>query len=84
MNKILDRVDGFGLSILIVVISVIVSVTVYHLHQNSLMSQNMNTAIEKGIDPLSVRCSYVHSQDLICVAFAASSQSHNMASQIRK
>ena len=48
------------------------------------MAENMNAAISKGIDPLSVRCSYVQSHDLICVAFAASAQSHNVAGQVKK
>ena len=56
----------------------------YHIHDRTLMADNMNTAITKGIDPLSVRCSYVKSDDIICVAFAASAQSHNVAQQVKK
>jgi hypothetical protein len=56
----------------------------YHIHDRSLMAENMNTAIAKGIDPLSVRCSYAKSDDIICIAFAASPQSHNVTSQIKK
>jgi hypothetical protein len=48
------------------------------------MAGNIDGAIAKGIDPLSVRCSYAKSDDLICVAFAASAQSHNVASSAKK
>jgi hypothetical protein len=48
------------------------------------MAANMDEAIKKGIDPISVRCSYVQSTDLICIAFAASAQSHNVAQQVKR
>lgn len=63
------------------VLTMIVAIAWYNMHERALMANNMNSAIEKGIDPLSVRCSYVQSHDLICVAFAASAQSHNVAQQ---
>ena len=62
----------------------IIAVAWYHMHDRGLMADNMNNAIAKGIDPLSVRCSYVSSQDIICIAFAASAQSHNVAQQAKK
>lgn len=68
----------------IVVLALIVAGAWYNIHDRTLMAENMNAAIAKGIDPISVRCSYVQSHDLICVAFAASAQSHNVASQVKK
>jgi hypothetical protein len=38
------------------------------------MSKNINEAITKGIDPLTVRCSYASETDNICVAFASIQQ----------
>jgi hypothetical protein len=38
------------------------------------MSGNIDNAISKGIDPISVRCSFAESDDSICVAMAASQQ----------
>lgn len=64
-----------------IILTLIISVAWYHIHDRSLMAENINKAVEKGIDPLSVRCSYVSSQDIICIAFAASAQSHNVAQQ---
>ena len=68
----------------IVALAAIVGIVWFNIHERSLMAENMNAAIAKGIDPLSVRCSYVQSHDLICVAFAASAQSHNVAGQVKK
>ncbi len=68
----------------IVALAAIVGIVWFNIHERSLMAENMNAAISKGIDPLSVRCSYVQSHDLICVAFAASAQSHNVAGQVKK
>ena len=56
----------------------------YFVTDRTLMAGNSDAAIAKGIDPLSVRCSYAKSDDLICVAFAASAQSHNVASTAKK
>ena len=56
----------------------------YFVTDRTLMAGNIDGAIAKGIDPLSVRCSYAKSDDLICVAFAASAQSHNVASSAKK
>jgi len=49
----------------------ILSVTVYNINENVLMSNNIEKAVAKGIDPLSVRCAYTGQQDSICVAYAA-------------
>lgn len=56
----------------IIAISMIFGITVYNLEENNLKSQNIESAIAKGIDPLSVRCSYAQAQDLLCVAYASS------------
>jgi hypothetical protein len=56
----------------IILLSIVGSITVYNLEQNNHKSKNIEHAIAKGIDPLSVRCSYANSQDMICIAYAAS------------
>lgn len=70
-----------ALCITAVVLTGLIAIGWYNIHDRSLMADNINRAVEKGIDPLSVRCSYVQSQDIICIAFAASAQSHNVAQQ---
>jgi hypothetical protein len=66
------------------VLATIIAIAWFNIHDRTLMAANMDEAIKKGIDPISVRCSYVQSTDLICIAFAASAQSHNVAQQAVK
>lgn len=68
----------------IIALSVVVAYSLYWINDRKLMAQNIETAISKGIDPLSVRCSYAHGQDPICIALAASSQPHNSFVQLKK
>jgi len=53
---------------------VLFAFTTYKLRDRELMSKNINEAITKGIDPLTVRCSYASETDNICVAFASIQQ----------
>jgi len=62
-----------------IILSIIYAVMNYNINQKNLMSQNIETAISKGIDPLSVRCSYADLNDNICVAYAASKQEKSVA-----
>ena len=55
----------------LVLIASIVGVTYYNVNDRVLMSKNIDAAIAKGLDPISVRCSYVTNTDTICVAYAA-------------
>ena len=83
----MEKINDFTTLIVctvIVALAAIIGIVWFNVHERTLMAENMNSAIAKGIDPLSVRCSYVQSHDLICVAFAASAQSHNVASQVKK
>lgn len=60
--------------ITIVVVSAIFSVAYYNINDRKLMAQNISEAVAKGMDPLSVRCSYSNGHDNTCVAFAASTK----------
>lgn len=55
-------------------VMVLFAFTTYKLKDRELMSKNINEAISKGIDPLTVRCSYASETDNICVAFASIQQ----------
>ena len=59
------------ISATIMLVSSIVGVTIYNVNDRVLMSKNIDNAIAKGMDPISVRCSYVTNTDTICVAYAA-------------
>jgi hypothetical protein len=64
-------------SITVVLISVIVALCIYSLNERKLMATNIENAIGRGIDPLSVRCSYARGDDIICVTHAASGARFN-------
>jgi hypothetical protein len=59
----------FPICITLMVLALITSVSYYHISDRKLMSQNIDSAIAKGIDPLSVRCSYASHVDAVCVAY---------------
>jgi hypothetical protein len=64
----------FLLCITTMIVVFILSVTTYYINQNILMSANIDKAVAKGVDPLSVRCAYSSSQDIICITHAASAK----------
>ena len=55
----------------LVTLGAIIGVSVYQVNDRVLMANNIENAIAKGIDPISVRCSYTRGDDPICIAFAA-------------
>ena len=74
MNEALKDVKTLFISVAVVIISAIIGGTYYNVNDRMLMSKNIDSAIAKGMDPLSVRCSYVTNTDTICVAYAASNK----------
>lgn len=64
----------FIIAILIAFISIIFSITYYNVAHLQSIEKNVETAIQKGIDPVAVRCSYSNEKDNVCVAYAASHQ----------
>lgn len=68
----------------IIILAVVAGMTMYNLNDRKLMADNIAKAIEKGVDPMTVRCSYASSQDLICVAFAAAGSNHVVQSPLVK
>lgn len=61
----------YTIAIASVILAAIFGISVYHITDRSLMAQNIDNAIAKGINPMSVRCSYVRGDDPICIAYAA-------------
>jgi hypothetical protein len=59
-------------AIALMMIALIFGATYYNVNDRNLMSKNIDAAIAKGLDPISVRCSFVTTTDTICVAYAAS------------
>ena len=45
---------------------------IYSINDRNNMAQNMESAIAKGIDPLSIKCAYETNANPVCITLAAS------------
>ena len=61
----------FIISLLIALVSTISSVVYYNVSELKSIETNVQAAIEKGIDPIAVRCAYANERDVVCVAYAS-------------
>jgi hypothetical protein len=68
MNKDLITIC---ISVIIVLFAAIIGVTVYNVNDRNNMAKNIEAAIAKGVDPLSVKCAYETSSNPICITYAA-------------
>lgn len=64
----------FLICITTMIVVFILSITTYYINQNILMSANIEKAVAKGVDPLSVRCAYAVSQDILCITYTSSAK----------
>ena len=71
MNKDLVTIS---ISIIIVLIATIIGVSVYNINDRNNMAKNIEAAIAKGVDPVSVKCAYETSSNPICITYAATSK----------
>lgn len=67
----LEMLTGI-IALAVILLTFISSVAYYFVNDRILMAKNIETAISKGVDPLSVRCSYASGSDNVCVAYAIS------------
>jgi hypothetical protein len=73
ITDLIPKIDStIAICVTLIFLSAIVGLGYYGVNDRKLMAENINTAIAKGIDPLSVRCSYAKSDDIICIAYASS------------
>lgn len=70
-------------AVVICFISVIASVSYFKVKEQENLSNSMALAMDKGIDPIAVRCSYAKTEDLVCVAYAASGKKAEAAPMLR-
>ena len=61
----------FWVALCLTVTALIASIGYFNYNQTEAIKANIETAIAKGIDPLSVRCAYSSGQDIVCVTYAA-------------
>ena len=64
----------FTLSVTSVVLAAIFGISIYHINDRVLMANNVEKAIAKGINPMSVRCSYARGDDPICIAYGSKAE----------
>lgn len=69
--EIRERIS-FVISAAIVAITFIGCITYYKYSEQQSIKSNIESAIVKGIEPLSVRCAYANANDNICIVYAAS------------
>jgi hypothetical protein len=55
----------------IVAIAGIISIMTYNINDRNNMAKNIEAAIAKGVDPLSVKCAYEINPNAICITYAA-------------
>ena len=62
---------SFVVAVTIIACTVIISVVFYNLNDRNNMSKNIEAAISKGVDPISVKCAYEINPNALCVTYAA-------------
>lgn len=65
------EVIGGIIGAVIVAMTLIASVTYYHVKKDEAIKSSVESAIVKGIDPMAVRCAY-GAKDNVCIVYAAS------------
>jgi len=56
--------------ITIAVCSVIIGAFLYNINDRNNMAKNIEAAIQKGVDPISVKCSYETNPTSTCIAYS--------------
>jgi hypothetical protein len=72
MIDLKNDINTIVIAVTIIIVSAIIGASVYNINDRMLMSKNIDNAIAKGVDPLSVRCAFADGRDMICVAYGAS------------
>lgn len=56
--------------ITLAVCSSIAAFTIYNMNDRNNMAKNIESAIQKGIDPISVKCAYETAANAVCIAYS--------------
>jgi uncharacterized membrane protein len=56
----------------VIIAGLIAGAFIYNINDRNNMAQNMESAIAKGIDPLSIKCAYETNANPVCITMAAS------------
>jgi hypothetical protein len=60
----------FIVCVCLTVLTLIASITFYNYNESQNISKNIEAAINKGIDPLAVKCAYEDYSSNACVAYS--------------
>jgi hypothetical protein len=58
------------ISLTIILICSILSVAIYKYQERTLLMKNIELAMNKGVDPIAVRCAYAGHDDSICITYS--------------
>jgi hypothetical protein len=58
------------ISVVLVLCSFIAAIAIYNINDRNNMAKNIEAAIAKGVDPLSVKCAYETSANPTCITYA--------------
>lgn len=66
----MKQADLFLICFTCMFVGALICWTGYISNDRILMSKNIEQAITKGIDPLSIKCAYTTNPDAICITYA--------------
>lgn len=72
MNDTSKHVVAIISSIVIITVAAIAAVAYSSQTRHQLMAKDIQTALDKGVNPIVIRCAYADEGDRICLVYAAS------------
>ena len=61
-----------AIATVICILGTVAAATHFYVVEQQNLKESLAVAMDKGVDPLAVRCSYAKQTDTICVSYAAS------------
>jgi len=61
-------------SVTIIFCTMVISISMYNVNDRNNMAKNIEAAIAKGVDPVSVKCAYETGTNAICITYAATTK----------
>ena len=58
------------ITLIITICSTVAAYTIYNINDRNNMAKNIESAIQKGIDPISVKCAYETNANAVCIAYS--------------
>jgi hypothetical protein len=68
MHHLVDKINVLVVACTIVIVGILFVID--SISQKDIMAKNIDNAINKGIDPITVRCAYAPATDNVCLAYA--------------